>query len=74
MTVQKDIQFITRVFFPVCLATFFIMLLIVNNMDMRTQADEQNLYCEMVELFEQSKGEFGWPDYQKNVDCGVVAK
>jgi len=32
---------------------------------------EQQLYCEMVQLFESSKGEYGWPDYERRgKDCG----
>jgi hypothetical protein len=32
---------------------------------------EQQLYCDMVQLFENSKGEHGWPDYQQaRQNCG----
>ena len=29
---------------------------------------EEEFYCEMVQLFKDSKGENGWPNY-KNADC-----
>ena len=33
--------------------------------------DEQSeIYCEMVELFKQTGGEFGWPDYKETFDRG----
>ena len=27
---------------------------------------QQKLYCNMVNIYEQSGGEYGWPDYQEN--------
>jgi len=31
--------------------------------------DEQSkIYCEMVELFNQTGGDYGWPDYNENFD------
>lgn len=32
---------------------------------------EQRMYCDMVQLFESSKGQYGWPDYRHaRQDCG----
>jgi hypothetical protein len=27
---------------------------------------QQILYCDMVDIYETSNGEYGWPDYQGN--------
>lgn len=27
---------------------------------------EQSLYCEMVQTFKETKGQYGWPDYRGN--------
>ena len=29
---------------------------------------EVKIYCEMVDLYRQTDGEQGWPDYSKNYD------
>lgn len=29
-------------------------------------ADQRREYCEMVELYRTSQGEFGWPDFRNN--------
>lgn len=29
-------------------------------------------YCNMVELFEDSAGEYGWPPYRDDVQCPTV--
>ena len=26
-------------------------------------------YCEMIGIYADTGGEFGWPDYRKGVDC-----
>ena len=30
---------------------------------------EQNQYCEMVQLYRRSEGEFGWPPYKGEEQC-----
>lgn len=37
---------------------------IVSTMDYQDEVKQQSRYCEMVELFESSNGENGWPDYK----------
>lgn len=32
----------------------------------KEQQAQQEMYCEMVELYVESNGEYGWPDYQQN--------
>jgi len=29
---------------------------------------QQSMYCEMVSTYQETKGEYGWPDYQHNYD------
>lgn len=33
------------------------------NSDLQEQEAQASEYCEMVALYHQSNGEFGWPDY-----------
>jgi len=28
-----------------------------------------NRYCDMVDAWQDSNGEYGWPPYRENVDC-----
>lgn len=46
------------------LAAIFLALLLLGGVGEDDQELEQKLYCEMVELFVESKGEKGWPDYE----------
>lgn len=47
-----------------------IALLIAGQLDQNDR--EQDHYCNMVELFNDSDGEYGWPDYKEtyNESCG----
>lgn len=35
-----------------------------------TNPEPVDPYCEMVQIYIDSKGEFGWPDYRGNGECG----
>jgi hypothetical protein len=30
---------------------------------------EARVYCEMRKIFEDTNGEFGWPDYRSDIEC-----
>lgn len=32
------------------------------------QQQQQDLYCEMVGIYKETKGEYGWPDYKGNAE------
>lgn len=41
-----------------------------SNSDLQEQEAQVSEYCEMVALYHQSNGKFGWPDYNAgNVTC-----
>ena len=46
----------------------FILLVMTIIFPIENENEEQEVYCEMVELFKQTGGEFGWPDYKENFD------
>ena len=37
---------------------------LVGNADYQDALDEEALYCEQTLLFENSDGQYGWPDYK----------
>lgn len=32
------------------------------------EADQQRLYCDMVTIHKDTKGQYGWPDYNQNFE------
>jgi len=46
------------------LAMFFALVLFVSNEDFKDAQQAQSLYCEMVEAWHASNGEFGWPPFE----------
>jgi len=51
--------FVVFVFFIIVLSIFF---------PVENQNEQSEIYCEMVELFNQTGGEVGWPDYKETFD------
>lgn len=55
-------------------AAIFVLLIFVGLSSMLLPSEiedmerEEEFYCEMVQLFKDSRGENGWPNY-KNADC-----
>ena len=47
---------------------FVIGMGILGNADMEEEISNDEFYCEMVQIFIDSKGENGWPNY-KGIDC-----
>lgn len=52
------------------LGLFLIGLAITGEGDMREAQTQSKEYCEMVELYIQSDGENGWPDYKHSYKEG----
>lgn len=42
---------------------------IVNTLDKRSEANERDLYCEMVAEYKASNGKHGWPAYKGEMQC-----
>lgn len=47
-------------------------LAVVGTMDRSQAKSDQALYCEMVETFKSTGGQYGWPDYRGN--AGEICK
>jgi len=42
---------------------------IVNTLDKRSEANERDLYCDMVQQFKDTNGQYGWPAYKGEMQC-----
>lgn len=42
----------------------FAAVLMVNSLDKRSEAKERDLYCDMVQQFKDTDGQYGWPAYK----------
>ena len=49
------------------------ILCVFSSIDTETQNEETKTYCEMVEMFNQTGGDYGWPDYKETFDKECVA-
>ena len=38
----------------------------VGAIDREEEVAQEELYCEMVTTYQESKGDYGWPDYNNN--------
>ena len=45
-------------------ALFLAMLSIVGNMEAEDRKQERQRYCEMLELWNETDGQYGWPRYK----------
>ena len=45
-------------------ALFLAMLSIVGNMEAEDRKQERQRYCEMLELWNETDGQYGWPPYK----------
>jgi len=50
------------------LAMFFALVLFVSNEDYKDAVQAQSLYCEMVQAWHSSGGEYGWPPFEGECD------
>ena len=49
--------------------SFTVMVLaFVGTFDRQDAQNQEDLYCEMVNLHQDTNGDQGWPDYSKNYD------
>lgn len=51
------------------LVALIAILLISGKMDRADEQNDQSLYCEMVETFTSTGGQYGWPAYKEGVQC-----
>ena len=51
----------------VCLFIVFVVLILSD------QAPQDNtearIYCDMQQIYQDTNGEFGWPDYRSDIEC-----
>lgn len=47
----------------IILTICLILVLIVSNADYNEAVNERKRYCDMVQLFESTNGQYGWPAY-----------
>jgi len=48
-------------------ALFLAMLSIVGNMEAEDRKQERERYCQMLDIWNETDGEYGWPPYKG--DC-----
>ena len=48
-------------------ALFLAMLSIVGNMEAEDRRQERDRYCQMLDIWNETDGEYGWPPYKG--DC-----
>lgn len=54
----------TNLLFSLIAIMLFSAVLVVNTMDKRSEANERDLYCDMVQQFKDTNGQYGWPAYK----------
>jgi len=59
---------IERVMMGAALAAL-ITALYLTSPDTIEEKAQLNRYCDMVDAWQDSNGEYGWPPYRENVDC-----
>lgn len=47
----------------------FTVVVIVGRMDVQDEEAAQSHYCEMVDIWDRSGGEYGWPPYRGREIC-----
>ena len=54
----------------ILIAIFFIVLMgIVGQMDVEEEQRQDQEYCEMIKLWEETKGQAGWPAFKSKEGC-----
>jgi hypothetical protein len=51
--------------FGMSVGIFLLALLAISEQDNA----EARQYCEMRKIFDDTNGEFGWPDYRSEIEC-----
>ena len=51
--------------------SMFILLIVCAELlsSMPPEPNPEDLYCEMTQLFKDTGGELGWPEYNKHINC-----
>ena len=47
-------------------ALFVLAACVVGTMEYGDEERQQVLYCDMVQIYQESDGMYGWPDYNNN--------
>jgi len=51
------------------LIVVLISLGVAGNADNKEAVRHQSIYCEMTELYRDTGGDLGWPEYDSNINC-----
>lgn len=51
------------------LCFFAALSVLAVTLDRQEVEAKQSLYCEMTAIFKQTDGQYGWPEYDKDVKC-----
>jgi len=43
--------------------------LVVGAYDLQDETNQEILYCEQVQLFSETDGRYGWPNYNPSIKC-----
>lgn len=54
---------------PLLLAALALILSIACFMDVEEQNNQASLYCEMTQIYKETNGQYGWPEYKENAKC-----
>lgn len=54
----------TNLLFSLIAIVLLSAVLVVNSLDKRSEANERDLYCDMVQQFKDTNGQYGWPAYK----------
>jgi hypothetical protein len=57
----------TNIFTAILLATCLAIVGYISN-ELTSTSGQQIRYCEMVSAWQETDGEYGWPDYNDNFD------
>jgi hypothetical protein len=54
----------------ILIAIFFIVMMgIVGQMDVEEEQRQDQEYCDMIKLWEETKGQAGWPAFKSKEGC-----
>lgn len=46
-----------------------ISVALVGHSDYNAEKEDERMYCEMVGIYKESGGQYGWPPYNSSINC-----
>lgn len=59
----------STMWFAIGITVLFTTFVLIGSMDMQDESAAERHYCDMVEIFDKSGGEYGWPPYRGREIC-----